>query len=370
MIQPTTIHQSVPRENDEESPRTNPAVWIPAATQGNLFAVPLIYRVLIANSAFLLVGAFLGTALVVQTSDTNRASLIIGFTFIGIILCIIVNFVQLKISFFPLIRLRETMKRVAAGDLSLRAPVPGYDPDADALAISFNRMVARLEDLSRTRASQILRAQEEERRRIARELHDETSQALTSVLINLAVLETQNPNSEAMERITESRAIVHRTLAAIRHLSIDLRPSALDDLGLVPALRGYIKEYQHNTGIKVDLVIHDVHDRYSTEIETALYRIIQESLTNTAKHAHAQHVTIDLREKDSKACVHIQDDGQGFDITSIPMVPASNDHGLGLLGMRERAALLDGTCTIISHLYQGTTIDVVVPLKSMEGSIL
>src|SRR5258706_16428489 len=146
------------------------------------------------------------------------------------------------------------------------------------------------------RASQIINAQEQERQRIARELHDETSQVLTSLLISLAVLEESVQTADARERIADTRALAHSTLRAIRNLSIDLRPSALDDLGLLPALRWYIKEYQKKCAIEVEFHAFGFKERLPAERETALYRIVQESLTNTARHASAHKVSITLKE--------------------------------------------------------------------------
>jgi len=360
------ISSHLPEASDDLSPIT-PAVWVPAASRGNLFAVPVLYRVLFANCVFLLVGALLGTALWSQTHAPNRAPALVGFIITGLLLSIVVNFVLLKIAFHPLTRLRETMRRIEEGDMTLRAPVSGYDPDADQLAMTFNRMIGTLNELSKSRAAQILRAQEEERKRIARELHDETSQALTSLLISVAVLENDITGTEGVEHIAQVRSIAHETLRAIRNLSLDLRPSALDDLGLLPALRGYIKEYQQKVAVPVAFTVHGFRGRYLPEVETALYRIVQEALTNIAKHAHADLITVDMREVDQRAIIHIEDNGRGFDARALLKTPAA-ERGLGLMGMRERATLLDGTVTITSQSGKGTVIDIVIPLQPAENA--
>ena len=240
-----------------------------------------------------------------------------GFVVTGLLVSVIINFVLLKLALSPLTRLRETMRQVQLGDLSVQAPVTGGDPDADQLAVTFNTMLAAIDDLSKSRASQILHAQEEERKRIARELHDETSQVLTSLLISLALLEESIDGDEARARISETRALAHQTLRAVRNLSIDLRPSALDDLGLLPALRWYIKEYQQKCGIDVDFVVSGLRERLAPEMETAIYRIIQESLTNTAKHAHAQKVWCRLPERGWPGARALRDDGKGFDAPEV-----------------------------------------------------
>ncbi len=340
--------------------------WIMEVSRGDLFAMPVLYRVLIANCVVLLVGALLGTALVTELRGHSRSSVFVVFILAGILLSIVVNFVLLKIAFDPLTRLRDTMRRVEAGDMTLRAPISGYDPDADELAATFNRMLARLDEITRSRAAQILRAQEEERKRIARELHDETSQALTSLTVSLALVENRTSDPEAREQVAHAREVAHQTLRAIRGLSLDLRPSALDDLGLLPALRSYIKDYQQKYGIPVDLTTHGFKDRLPSEIETALYRIVQEGLTNSAKHAHATQISVDLTEREGVAHVHLHDNGRGFDANA-PLKKPANEGGLGLMGMRERVMLLDGQLQIASQPGQGTTIDVTIPLPGKRS---
>jgi len=257
------------------------------------------------------------------------------------------------------------MKRVRAGESSLRAPLTGVDSQADQLAEAFNMVLEALDEASRLRASQIIQAQEQERQRIARELHDETSQVLTSLLISLTLLEESVETQEARERIADTRALAHSTLRAIRNLSIDLRPSALDDLGLLPALRWYVKEYQKKCSIDVEFHASGFKERLPAEMETALYRIVQECLTNTAKHANANRVTITLKEETARVYARITDDGEGFDYEALLKTPGQ-ERGLGLAGMHERAVLLDGTLSIHSTSERGTIIEVSIPLPSVS----
>ncbi len=257
------------------------------------------------------------------------------------------------------------MKRVRAGESLLRAPLTGEDSQADQLAEAFNMVLEALDEASRLRASQIIQAQEQERQRIARELHDETSQVLTSLLISLTLLEESVETQEARERIADTRALAHSTLRAIRNLSIDLRPSALDDLGLLPALRWYVKEYQKKCSIEVEFHASGFKERLPAEMETALYRIVQECLTNTAKHANASRVTITLKEETDRVYARITDDGQGFDYEALLKTPGQ-ERGLGLAGMNERAVLLDGILNIHATPDQGTIIEVSIPLPSVR----
>lgn len=329
-----------------------------------LLGLPVFYKVLLANSFIIFVGASGGTWLASQLNRTTYAPIfLIVFVTIGWLVSVILNFVVLQIAFRPLMDLGKVMKRVQTGEYTLRAPLTGIDPEADQLAGTFNMMLEAIDEANRVRASQIIKAQEQERKRIARELHDETSQVLTSLLISLAVLEESITTQEARDRITETRRLAHQTLRAIRNLSIDLRPSALDDLGLLPALRWYVKEYQQKTNIEVEFYATGFKDRerLSPEMETALYRIVQESLTNVAKHAQAHHVTITLREEADAVNATITDDGRGFDVEELQKM-GDQDRGLGLIGMQERALLLDGTATIESGHERGTVVQIHIPV--------
>src|SRR5437667_1832839 len=287
--------------------------------------IPVFYKVLFANSLIIFIGATGGTWLA-SNLDNSRQSLatpasLLLFVVIGWLVSVILNFVVLQIAFRPLMDLGKVMNRVQAGERSLRAPLTGLDPQADQLAHTFNTMLEAIDEATRLRASQIINAQEQERKRIARELHDETSQVLTSLLISLAILEESITTQEARDRIADTRSLAHRTLRAIRNLSIDLRPSALDDLGLLPALRWYVKEYSQKCSIEVEFHASGFKERLPAEMETALYRIVQEALTNTARHSNAHKVRITLREDEDAIYASIADDGCGFDVDALLRSP-------------------------------------------------
>ncbi len=353
--------------------QTNNVNIIGEAAQRNRFiksllSIPMFYKVLIANSFIIFVGATGGTYLASQLNSTpNTPIYLIAFVAVGWLVSVALNFVVLQIAFRPLMDLGKVMSRVQKGERSLRAPLTGFDRQADMLARTFNMMLEAIDDANRLRANQIIAAQEQERKRIARELHDETSQVLTSLLISLAILEEAITSDEARQRITETRALAHQTLRAIRNLSIDLRPSALDDLGLLPALRWYVKEYQHKFPIEVDFQASGFKKRLPPEMETAIYRIVQESLTNIAKHAQAHTATITLREDADAVYATISDDGKGFDLDELQR-GQDRDRGLGLVGMHERAHLLGGTLAVESAPGQGTTIQFRIPLYMQDIS--
>jgi signal transduction histidine kinase len=228
------------------------------------------------------------------------------------------------------------------------------------LAETFAARAALAVDLSERIASDSLRrvveAQELERRRLARELHDETGQALTSILLGLKALEESFDDPESRAATAELRELVVSTLQDVRRLAVELRPSALDDFGLVAALERLATSFAEQSGIAVDFQTSLAGERLSGEVETALYRIVQESLTNVVKHARARRVSILLTRKSGAIKAVIEDDGQGFD-------PAEGTlDGFGLIGMRERLALLGGRLQVESASEAGTTIAAEVPI--------
>lgn len=328
-----------------------------------LFALPAFYKVLLANSLIIFMGATVGTYLASRLSSPSTPAILVVFVTAGWLVSVILNFIILQIAFRPLMKLGRVMNRVQKGERTLRAPLTGLDRQADELALTFNMMLEAIDESNRVRATQILNAQEQERKRIARELHDETSQVLTSLLISLAILEETVSTDEARKRIKETRLLAHQTLRAIRNLSIDLRPSALDDLGLLPALRWYVKEYQQKTSISVDFQATGLKKRLPAEMETALYRIVQEALTNVAKHAQAKKVEVSLKEEEDAICATIIDDGRGFNVSRLPKAPGQEIGGWGLVGMFERANLLEGNLSVDSKPGRGTTIRARIPLQ-------
>jgi len=220
-----------------------------------------------------------------------------------------------------------------------------------AVAIEMSERVAR-DSLRR-----VVAAQELERRRLSRELHDETAQTLTSVLLGLQAIADAPASDRAIAETERLRELVTQTLQDVRRLAVELRPKALDDFGLMPALRRLGTGFSEQTGIRVEVESMLGDDRLPSEIETALYRIVQESLTNVVKHARAGSVSVLVTRKSGSVIAVIEDDGQGFD------TGAGREEGLGLVGMEERVALLNGRLQIESSEGAGTTIVAEVPLS-------
>lgn len=210
---------------------------------------------------------------------------------------------------------------------------------------------------------QVMSAREEEQRRIARDLHDGIGQSLTSLLLVLRATAESPTLEKARARLGELRGITASLLNEVRRLALGLRPSVLDDLGLGAVLERYAADYTKAHGIAVDVYAPELAlARLPAEVETALYRIAQETLTNVLKHAAAKTVSLVVRRESSGVHLTVEDDGRGFDNNALLQAPGTGK-GLGLLDIRERAALLNGSVTLESRPGSGTTVHVCIPLR-------
>jgi signal transduction histidine kinase len=240
----------------------------------------------------------------------------------------------------------------------------GTDPrftDQDLrLAETFAERAAVAADLStrvaRDALARVVDAQELERKRLARELHDETGQSLTSMLLALRAIEEAKTPDETREATDQLREQIVDTLHDVRRLAVELRPKALDDFGLVPALERLTTTFTEQTAIPVEFEAMLGDTRLAPAVETALYRIVQEALTNVIKHSRASGVSVLLRRKPDSVAAVIEDDGQGFDVDE------TRDGGLGLIGMRERIELIDGRLLVESSSSGGTSVVAEVPV--------
>lgn len=210
---------------------------------------------------------------------------------------------------------------------------------------------------------QLIKAQEDERRRIARELHDQIGQVLTAIKMNLHAVQP-DCNTEAGSHIRDNIEAVDQALRLVRDLSIDLRPPLLDDLGLVTALRWYVDRYAKRTGLNVDVVIElpDETERFSRELETACFRIVQEALTNVVRHAQASQILVQLTKEEDSLFLSVKDDGVGFSVENLRK-RAPRVTTLGLVSMQERAHAAGGTIDINSAPAQGTEVSFRLPLE-------
>jgi len=244
------------------------------------------------------------------------------------------------------------------------------DDEIRKLADSFNLMAKMLMEkvrLERKYLSQIIEAQEGERRRISRELHDEIGQALYAIQFNLEMIDKDlsQTTSTVRGRLLEAKSLSSQTVTAMRQLSLDLRPTMLDDLGLIPTLRWYIQNFSNRLNIYSNFEAMGFKEKLPPQIETAFYRIIQEALNNIAKHAQADRVEISLVKRDSRILASIQDNGKGFDLDKV-LHPGSPERGFGIIGMKERVSLLGGEIDIQSRPNFGTLIQIEIPSEDVR----
>ena len=301
---------------------------------------------------------------------------------LGFIAALVVAWVTTRHVVKPTEQLTAAAERMAHGDLESPIMVSAQD-EVGKLAESLDAMrrtllaasqqieVANKELESQVkqrtaRLGEVLRklisAQEEERYGLARELHDETAQTLgaLSIALDRARDGFNKPDAEALEHVFEAKAIVTRLLEEIRRLILDLRPQALDDLGLGPAIRWYVETHLEERGVAATVEIDQRVSRLPEHIEVSLFRVIQEAVNNIGKHAHAKHAHVRLAQRDSKVSVVVADDGKGFNVDRA-MDPGAHAKNVGLLGMRERIGLLNGTLEIRSQEGKGTEISIEVP---------
>lgn len=210
----------------------------------------------------------------------------------------------------------------------------------------------------------VISVQEDERKRIARELHDETSHSLSSILLGLKIIQESKTEQERMEQLGQLRNLTQQTMKEVHNLAWQLRPTILDKFGLTVALERYIEEFQGSNPIDVDLVIKGMgNERLKPEVETAIFRVIQEALTNIAKYASATFVSIILIAKEQQISIVVEDDGIGFESEKV-LSRTPSQHNLGLHGMMERIHLLGGSLDIESVLDEGTTIFAKIPMMN------
>jgi two-component system sensor histidine kinase UhpB len=268
-----------------------------------------------------------------------------------------------RIALSPLDRLEAAVDRVRSGDLDVRV-MPGRldDQRFTRLADTFNQMVVAVSRAAREshRLSQrILQAQEDERQRVARELHDESAQSLTLMLVRLRVLERSEDPAQAREHVRELRGLTARALEEIRRIALELRPRILEDLGLGEALAWRADELNASGAVRASCRTLGLADRLPKDVELALYRVAQEALTNVTRHAGAQHARLLVARQDGLVSLTVEDDGAGFDVAAA----RAQASGLGLSGMRERMTLVGGTLEVDSAPGRGTRVVAIAPVS-------
>jgi len=243
---------------------------------------------------------------------------------------------------------------------------------ADSLASYLDRKQAEealrgAHERLQTLFQQLMHVQEQERRQLARDLHDEIGQALTAVKMNLQTLQRSGGATASATPLEDSLTIIDGIMQHVRDLSLDLRPSLLDDLGLASAVRWYVSRQAERAGWAADVATEESLSQLPPDVAIACYRLVQEAVTNAMRHAKASRITVCLHRQGGDLDIRIRDDGAGFDVSEVQTRVAQRQ-SVGLLGMEERVRLLDGELRIDSHPGKGTEIRVRIPLQRPSNS--
>lgn len=323
----------------------------------------LMTQVLIVN--LLLIVAAVVAASVAANPDVNlsskpEAAMVLGF---AVALTILVNVVLLQRRFRPLERLVDEMERadLSRPGANLRAAAEyGGPEEVERLHKTFRRMLERLETERRRASNAALTAQEEERARVARDLHDEVNQSLTGLLLRLEAVREHAPAELALE-IDDTKALANQAMEELLTLARQLRPTALDDLGLEAALAGNVSELNRRGTVRATFESEGDFRDLSPEAQLVVYRVAQEALSNAGQHAGAEKVRVRLTRAAGAMVLTVSDDGRGFTFDQ-------TSRGLGLGGMRERALLVGGELKIESRPQVGTRVRLSVPIGTVNGT--
>ena len=324
----------------------------------------LLTQVLIVNLLLIVVAVI--TAIFAANSgrfaltDRPLAALVLGF---AVAFTILFNVVVLQRRFRPLEQLVEQMERIdlsrPGANLST-AESPGGPEEVERLHRAFRAMLERLEAERRRASSAALEAQEEERARVARDLHDEVNQSLTGLLLRLEAVRSHAPAELAAE-LAETKALANRAMQELLALARQLRPTALDDLGLKAALAGHVSALEREAGLETSFAAEGDVTTIPSDVQLVLYRVAQEALSNAVRHSRAERVEVRLAREDGAVELSVGDDGHGFSFEDAT-------RGLGLSGMRERALLVNGELQVESRPDLGTRVRLRVPIGDGDGA--
>ncbi len=354
-------------------PADRTAAWTPPRPLRAALRVPLFAKILVANSVIVIAAVSAGAALAAEfvRAQPERSTLeLVGLVALaGVLVSVGVNAVIIRLALSPLGVLERTAEAVRAGRFEERAPIsPLADRGLERLTRTFNAMLDGLEGYRwrlREVAARALRAEEEERKRIARELHDETAQSLSALLIRLSMLRREQDPAARDAGMDEFREQLVATLNGVRRYARGLRPPALAELGLTPAIEEFVRSLSEATGLDAHLAAERLDGLLTPEAELVIYRVVQEALSNVVRHARASTARVTLERRDDAVRATIEDDGIGFDVDD---ALRGDGRGLGLFGMRERATYVGGHVDIESRPGAGTRVRVTVPLAEEETS--
>ena len=308
---------------------------------------------IVAANLLLVILTIGGTLLAAELSRAHKPWELV-LVAMAIALSLAVNLLMLQRRFRPLEQVIDQLESIDPSDPSRFEPRPSPVAEINRLSGAFKRLLHRIEQERREAGQLVVRAQEQERRRLARDLHDEVNQALTAILLRLEALAQDLPPSEA-EAVAGLKRLVDQAMTELLSLARQLRPSALDDHGLIPALSAQVKRFARHSGIDATLETDGQWDGLDEDKQATIYRVGQEALSNVIQHAGANRVQVRLAAQNGGAALVVEDDGAGFD-------PSGDDHdGLGLGGMTERARLVGGELDVMSSPGSGTTVRLVIP---------
>jgi two-component system sensor histidine kinase UhpB len=318
----------------------------------------LLWRVLTANAVVLVVayGLLLVTPISVSAPVATIAEA--GILLAGLVVMVIANLFLLRRAFAPLRRLTTLMTVIDPMEPGRRLTgVSGQDAEVASLTRAFNAMLDRLEIERRDSGRRALVAQEEVQSRIARELHDEVGQTLTAIAIQAESGAAAADQPEAWSKVA---ALAHESLEDVRRIGRDLRPEALEDLGLVNALIALATRVSDQSGLVIERRLAGGLPARSPQVDLVIYRIAQESLTNVMRHAEAKRAVLSLEQVADQLVLIVRDDGRG--VSGPP-----RDDATGIVGMRERAMLVGGRLTVRSKAGAGTEVRLEIPLDTAAG---
>ena len=310
-------------------------------------------QIVAANLLLVVAALFAASAASSLDLDFDDQRLEFALLVMTVILALLLNILMLRRRFSPLDQLIQEIESIDPSDAaSFEAPAEPVE-EVERLAHAFAKLLERIE-AERRRAGRLqLRAQEEERKRVARDLHDEVNQALTAILLRLEAL-TQIAPPRLRDELAETKSLANQAMGELLQLARQLRPTALDDHGFIPAIEEQLRRFKAQYGIDTNLATKGELDDLGSDQQLVLYRVTQEALNNIARHANASSVSVEIARVDGNVALEVTDDGAGFAL-------GHELRGLGLDGMAERARLVDGEFNISSAPGRGTKLKLRVP---------
>ncbi|MFQ5890098.1 MAG: HAMP domain-containing sensor histidine kinase [Gemmatimonadota bacterium] len=362
-----------PPRSDSHVARSSWLLSLPGVAP--LLRLPLFYKIVIGNAVIVALGASLGTAITLRSArvapSLSPLQLIGLFTVAGLLISTLVNTILVRLALRPLAQLEATAERVKQDDLEARAPdSPVADARLARLVHLFNEMLDTVSlDRSRLRslALRAFEAEEAERSRIARELHDGSAQDLALLMVRIEVAAKSLARDEDRSILDEIRQEAHKILEGLRRTARGLRPPELSELGVSAALQSHARLVRETTDLIVHFTADPVEPCLSHQESLAIYRVVQEALSNVVRHARASEVHIRVSHEPERIVAEVRDDGIGFDVEE---QVGRSERGLGLFGMQERAAYVGGRVVVESEPGSGTRVQMEIPcVHDAEGGM-